>query len=843
MDDQGARLWRRTCALIEGVLLLLEQRRCACLGAVGALLHHFIHGLFPLRFQRLELQGAHEDVPAPWPQQEAEHANTQDKLCALWVLLVQVRNSGHRAVEAVLPGEADEDADGGDDREDGALRRLRVGAGPAEGVVDLVETVHHEERGERQRDGQHDAAVDRVHLDAEERVQHPSPAGTHQDAPREGHGARVHDDIDNTLGHAFFLLVLTRDTRADLRGQDGGRAEEHAHAPERQDVCAAEREEHRLLEALLVGELAGDGEAADLHREEGGGQAQDVVFGLADGLVHQRRPLALPPRQLRLRPQALPEDRRALEHRDEHQRRHEHWYEAQGRVLPEERRLLHGAAGRDGCEACHVRQQRRPARVPPRAVLQLDLLLDDGHLQAVVVRVHALARFLVVAGDRAHAVLWHRGLEADQHGVRDGPLLLFEVDPGVPGLVNTGVPPDEEDQDEEVDRAMHEVHDDHEALTQTELRRPAVEHLFVALEEQDGHEDGDRVADDPPGVAAHVVVVHVDELEEAHDKGHASEKHGRCVDVDRSELLLLLLLLVLLDCGHVDAPVVPVVIQLAALVVVVVVLVVADLANPVALLIVLVVLVEDDSDTCGIVETLLGPHGVILLLVLDVGTKVGDLLGEPEKLREVLVRDRAKDLLDVLLPLRVQHAVRLDGGQHLVGGAAQHVGRLVAEGLLQPVQKLLVDGFRRLRARPVDLHLGDICAQHGLALVDVHLSLLLHHRLAPAPLLLHLPLLLLLQLLQLLGLLILNEVAHFVVDAAAERLGLAGGLVLRGRGALALQHQVGVRAVLEPLELGELLGHLCCCSEEGAATMRAATGRGRGGMRRSNGARGSSSEP
>mmetsp|Transcript_113777 Transcript_113777/g.326944 ORF Transcript_113777/g.326944 Transcript_113777/m.326944 type:complete len:647 (+) Transcript_113777:4106-6046(+) len=104
------------------------------------------------------------------------------------------------------------------------------------------------------------------------------------------------------------------------------------------------------------------------------------------------------------------------------------------------------------------------------------------------------------------------------------------------------------------------------------------------------------------------------------------------LDVDHvlALLLLLLLLLVLLDGRHVNAPVVAVVVELAAFVVVVIVVVVADLADPVPLLVVLVVLVENDGDAGGVVEALLRTHGVVLLLILDVGPEVRDLLGKAE---------------------------------------------------------------------------------------------------------------------------------------------------------------------------------------------------------------------
>mmetsp|Transcript_117329 Transcript_117329/g.373814 ORF Transcript_117329/g.373814 Transcript_117329/m.373814 type:complete len:292 (+) Transcript_117329:6026-6901(+) len=274
--------------------------------------------------------------------------------------------------------------------------------------------------------------------------------------------------------------------------------------------------------------------------------------------------------------------------------------------------------------------------------------------------------------------------------------------------------------------------------------------------------------------------------------------------------LVLHVLLVFLDGRHVNTAVVPVFIHLASLVGRVVVVILADLSDPGALGVVLVVLVEDDGDTCGVVETLLGTHGIVLLLILDICTIVRNLLGEAEELGEVLVGDGAEDLLDVLLALGIEDAVGLDGCKDLICGATEHVRRLVAQGLLKPVQEVLVYCLGGLRARTVDLHLGDIGTQDGLTLLNVHLGLLLHNRVAATLPLLGLLPLLLLQLLELLGLVVLDHVAHLLVHPPAQRFRLSCRFILGRSGTFALQHQVGIRTVLETLELGKLLRHLRC---------------------------------
>mmetsp|Transcript_112262 Transcript_112262/g.317541 ORF Transcript_112262/g.317541 Transcript_112262/m.317541 type:complete len:630 (+) Transcript_112262:4722-6611(+) len=240
----------------------------------------------------------------------------------------------------------------------------------------------------------------------------------------------------------------------------------------------------------------------------------------------------------------------------------------------------------------------------------------------------------------------------------------------------------------------------------------------------------------------------------------------------------VLLLLLLVNRCHVDAALILVILHLATALLLVVVALVADLAQPVSLLLVLVVFIEDNRHTCRVVQPLLRPNRVVLLLVLDVRSEVRDLLREAEELGEVLVGDGAQHLLDVLLALRVQHALSLDGREHLVGGAPEDIGGLVPERNLQPVQQLLVDCLGLLGPRPVDLHLRDVGAQDRLPPVDVHLRFLLDHGFAPPPLLLRLPLLLLLELLQLLGPVVLHKVAHLVVHPAAQRLGLTRGLIL-----------------------------------------------------------------
>mmetsp|Transcript_43379 Transcript_43379/g.114247 ORF Transcript_43379/g.114247 Transcript_43379/m.114247 type:complete len:216 (+) Transcript_43379:5646-6293(+) len=191
-------------------------------------------------------------------------------------------------------------------------------------------------------------------------------------------------------------------------------------------------------------------------------------------------------------------------------------------------------------------------------------------------------------------------------------------------------------------------------------------------------------------------------------------------------LLLLLFLLIFFDSRHMNSTLVLVIIHLTPIVVIVVTLL-TNLAEPVALLVVLVIFIKDNGNTCCIVETLFGADSLVLLLVLNIGTEICDLLGQSVEFLKILVRDGAENLLNVLFPFKVQNSIRLDRSKDLVCRTTENIGSLIPQRLLKSIQQLLIHSFRLLCPRTINLHLRHISAKNRLTLHDVHLSLLLHH--------------------------------------------------------------------------------------------------------------------
>jgi hypothetical protein len=64
---------------------------------------------------------------------------------------------------------------------------------------------------------------------------------------------------------------------------------------------------------------------------------------------------------------------------------------------------------------------------------------------------------------------------------------------------------------------------------------------------------------------------------------------------------------------------------------------VTDLTKELVSFFVLVIFIENDCDTSSVIETLFRPHCLVLLFILNIRSKICDLLREAIKLLEVLV--------------------------------------------------------------------------------------------------------------------------------------------------------------------------------------------------------------
>mmetsp|Transcript_3106 Transcript_3106/g.7163 ORF Transcript_3106/g.7163 Transcript_3106/m.7163 type:complete len:711 (-) Transcript_3106:35-2167(-) len=241
----------------------------------------------------------------------------------------------------------------------------------------------------------------------------------------------------------------------------------------------------------------------------------------------------------------------------------------------------------------------------------------------------------------------------------------------------------------------------------------------------------------------------------------------------------------------------------AALAVVVLVVDVAGLQHLVHLvvLVLLLLLPKLNSDADVVVQGVAG-HA-LTALAAAAGREVGDELAYRHELRELLAGRRAHQLLHAHLAIGVVGVPVLQHGEHLLGGAPEHVLRLVAELPLDHAQEGFVRGARLARlgavgAVRVGSHHAAAAAGAGalaaaLGLKGVQIVLVL----APLALVVAALLGLFHLVLQLRGLGAMHAVAERLgVDFPPQRLRLAARLardailVVRG------QHQARVRAVL-----------------------------------------------
>mmetsp|Transcript_23308 Transcript_23308/g.70011 ORF Transcript_23308/g.70011 Transcript_23308/m.70011 type:complete len:229 (-) Transcript_23308:887-1573(-) len=165
-----------------------------------------LRGHLPADFQLPQLHRSPQDVAAPRPQHHREDGDAQEELQGQLVIRLQVGHRGHGPVEAVLPGGPDQHRGGADDAFDRQIRHFDVRAPRLHRVADLVQQVDEDEARPRHQHGQDDAAVDRQHLDPENRPHHARPARSAEDAPGASRGASADEDGKDPLDGALLLL-------------------------------------------------------------------------------------------------------------------------------------------------------------------------------------------------------------------------------------------------------------------------------------------------------------------------------------------------------------------------------------------------------------------------------------------------------------------------------------------------------------------------------------------------------------------------------------------------------------------------------------------------------------
>ena len=216
-----------------------------------------------------------------------------------------------------------------------------------------------------------------------------------------------------------------------------------------------------------------------------------------------------------------------------------------------------------------------------------------------------------------------------------------------------------------------------------------------------------------------------------------------------------------------------------------------DLVQLVILLVVLVLLLELDGHADVVIEGIARDN--IALAGAAARVEISDELTDGDKLRKLLAARRTHQGFDVLLPLRVCLVVVLQYLEDLIGGAPEHVLRLVSKLALDHSQECLVrsPGLPRLRAvGPVGV--SSEHAGHGLGPALLASSVqgvqivLVHPALTPLSRAL-------LAILELGGLVAVHSVAELAgLDATPERLGLAGGLASHAVLVIGREHEARV---------------------------------------------------
>merc|ERR1719428_1949966 len=98
---------------------------------------------------------------------------------------------------------------------------------------------------------------------------------------------------------------------------------------------------------------------------------------------------------------------------------------------------------------------------------------------------------------------------------------------------------------------------------------------------------------------------------------------------------------------------------LVTLIILVITVSFTNLSNPILPLLVVVILIENNGDTCSIIDALTLALCVDIF-ILDISAKVSDLLDKAVQLSKELIRNWSHNFFTILLAFGIQNTIGLD---------------------------------------------------------------------------------------------------------------------------------------------------------------------------------------
>mmetsp|Transcript_24011 Transcript_24011/g.69079 ORF Transcript_24011/g.69079 Transcript_24011/m.69079 type:complete len:259 (+) Transcript_24011:1190-1966(+) len=138
--------------------------------------------------------------------------------------------------------------------------------------------------------------------------------------------------------------------------------------------------------------------------------------------------------------------------------------------------------------------------------------------------------------ERANLAVLHRRFVIVQHGIGNHEVFILQGVALQAVVPHPGEATDDKKQSGKVQRAMSEADHAMQLLVDPEEGDRIVQHLLVALEEQNREKDGQGVADQGPHVAANVVVLVDDQADGGQHEADATQQHARYADVGGCDL-------------------------------------------------------------------------------------------------------------------------------------------------------------------------------------------------------------------------------------------------------------------------------------------------------------------
>mmetsp|Transcript_73377 Transcript_73377/g.202534 ORF Transcript_73377/g.202534 Transcript_73377/m.202534 type:complete len:380 (-) Transcript_73377:785-1924(-) len=247
---------------VQGVLVRLLRHHELVMQLGGCLQRRLLLPLLRDRFCQLAL--VRQDVAAP-SRKDHDHEDTgHDELREGWgaLLLVALGDHAHGGVEALLPGEADQDAQPRDERLHGVISHLGVLA--EEVVVHHLVQYEDEAEGHRREDERNDDVKQRFLVGESHRAHH--PLRTIEEAPGVSEGEVIVQDLDDSFHRLGWILYAPLGVDKDDTAYAKGEAAEEEHLP----LLASMGHLGRMpLYAFHIGQHAANSEADCLDRQKG----------------------------------------------------------------------------------------------------------------------------------------------------------------------------------------------------------------------------------------------------------------------------------------------------------------------------------------------------------------------------------------------------------------------------------------------------------------------------------------------------------------------------------------------------------------------------------------------